>query len=458
MTALLEPVRQTPVPVAGARVGVLGLARSGAPVARLLARGGADVYASDISGSASITAAARALSAEGISAEAGGHDRVRLAACDWIVSSPGIAPTAAVFEAVAGHPIHGEPEVASWFARAPIVAVTGTDGKSTTTALIGAIARGAGLAAVVAGNIGRAFSDAILAGEPADWYVIEMSSFQLGRIETFRPRIAVVLNLGRDHLDFYPDMAAYARDKARIAENQQAEDDLCLSAEDPALAGFGSGRPAQRHWFHRTRPVARGATVRDGWITLVDEPDEGRVLEVDRLVIPGRHNVQNALAATLAASLMSIDRETIARALAAFSGLPHRLETVAVVDGVTWINDSKATNVGATATALEVFDAPLIVILGGRHKGSPYAPLAPLLAARARQVLAIGDAARQIADELRAAVPVEIVETLEAAVERARGLAHPGDIVLLSPACASFDQFSSYEERGDRFGRLAARR
>ncbi|HUO99981.1 MAG TPA: UDP-N-acetylmuramoyl-L-alanine--D-glutamate ligase [Gemmatimonadota bacterium] len=460
MSAAPALARETPVPVAGARVGVLGLARSGAAVARLLAQSGAEVYASDVSSAEGIAAAARALAAEGVDAVAGGHDRARLAACDWLVVSPGIPPAAPVLEdpVITELGVYSEIEVASWFARAPIVAVTGTNGKSTTTALLGALALEAGLRASVAGNIGRAFSAAILEDPDADWYIVEVSSFQLAGVATFRPRVAVVLNFSADHLDRYSAIEDYLRDKARIAAQQGAEDHLCLSAEDPALFRLGLDRPVARHWFHRSRPVERGATVLDGWITLVEEPGAGRVVQVDRLKIPGWHNVQNALAATLAAALMGIDRAGAATGLAAFTGIPHRLETVAVRDGVTWVNDSKATNVASAEVGLQAFQGPLIVILGGRHKGSPYAPLAPLLTGRAHHVLAIGEAASRIESELGAAAPVTVVGTLERAVERARELARPGDVVLLSPACSSYDQFTGFEERGECFRRLAQNR
>jgi UDP-N-acetylmuramoylalanine--D-glutamate ligase len=308
----------------------------------------------------------------------------------------------------------------------------------------------------VAGNIGRAFSEAVIEDPAPEWYVIEVSSFQLARIATFRPRVAVVLNLTPDHLDVYPSMDAYAADKARIAENMGAGDHLCLNAEDSRLEVFGAGRPLERHFFHRRRPVERGAHVLDGWIALAGEADTGRVLPAASLRIPGAHNLQNALAATLAGSLMGVPREAIASALAEFRGVPNRLETVAEVGGVRFVNDSKATNVDAALVALEAFEAPLVVILGGRHKEAPYAPLAPALARRGRRVLAIGEAAERIADELGGAVQVEKVDTLDRAVRRASQIASPGDVVLLSPACSSYDQFANYEERGKRFRELVA--
>lgn len=445
------------LPVEGARVGVVGLARSGAAAARLLAARGASVYASDRAETEALARTARELEGAGVEVDLGRHDADRLAACEWLVTSPGIPPEAPVFAlpGVAGKRVVSEVEVAFRFAEAPVAAITGTNGKTTTTALLGAIAREGGLAVEVAGNIGRAFSDAVLAEDPVDWYVVEVSSFQLGGIETFRPRIAVVLNLAPDHLDRYPDFEAYAADKARIAENLGADDDLVLDGEDPAVAALGADRPARRHLVHRSAPVERGATVEDGWITLVEEPGAGRVLPADRLRIPGAHNLQNALAAAVAAARMGVAREAIADALATFPGVPHRLEIVHEEGGVTWVNDSKATNVGSTAVALEAFDRPLVVILGGRHKGSPYAPLAPGLRARGRVVLAIGEAAGRIAAELGDAVDVEEAGTLERAVERARERARPGDVVLLSPACSSYDQFTDYEERGETFRALA---
>lgn len=457
-----------PVAVDGARVGVLGLGRSGRAAARLLTERGAIVYASDVASGEAVESSAAALRGAGIEAGVGGHDPDRLARCDWIVASPGIPPTAPVFAlpGVRDKPVLGEIEVASWFARAPIVAVTGTNGKTTTTALLGAVAEAAGIRVAVAGNIGRAFADVICEVGDVEWYVLEVSSFQLHRIRTFRPRIGVILNLAPDHLDVYDDVAAYVADKARIAENMGVGDHLCLNAEDPVVAEIGSGPDVVRHAFHRSADVERGVTVADGWITIRNEPSVAdrseplearrRVLEVDEIAIPGAHNVQNALAAALTGTLMGADADAVARALVGFGGVPHRLETVAEAGGVRWVNDSKATNVEAATVGLAAFDGPLVVILGGRHKGSPYAPLVPLLAERSRRVLAIGEAAPLLARELGDVVEVESAGTLERAVERARRIARPGDVVLLSPACSSYDQFEDYEERGEAFRRLVA--
>ncbi|HEY7472203.1 MAG TPA: UDP-N-acetylmuramoyl-L-alanine--D-glutamate ligase, partial [Gemmatimonadota bacterium] len=331
-----------------------------------------------------------------------------------------------------------------------------TNGKTTTTALLGEVARAGGIRVGVAGNIGRAFSEAVLEESGLEWYVIEVSSFQLARIDTFRPRVAVVLNLTPDHLDVYDSMAAYAADKARIAENMGAGDHLCLNAEDPGLESFNPGRSVECHFFHRRQPVERGAHVEGGWIALAGEADAGPVIPVASLAIPGAHNLQNALAATVAGSLMGVPRAAIGSALAEFRGVSHRLETVAEIGGVRFVNDSKATNVDSTLVALEAFDAPLVVILGGRHKNAAYAPLAGALARRGRRVLAIGEAADRIADELGDSTPVEKVGTLDQAVRRAAEIAAPGDVVLLSPACSSYDQFANFEERGNRFRELVA--
>ncbi|HYO45452.1 MAG TPA: UDP-N-acetylmuramoyl-L-alanine--D-glutamate ligase [Gemmatimonadota bacterium] len=449
---------RAPVEVAGARVGVLGLRKSGTAVTRLLADRGAEVYASDISSIDAVTAAAAAIAGPRVQVETGRHDPARLATCDWIVTSPGIPPRADVLRdpGVAARPIYSEIEVASWFAAAPIAAVTGTNGKTTTTALLGEVARAGGIVASVAGNIGRAFSQAVLEDPAPEWYVIEVSSFQLARIAAFRPNVAVVLNLTPDHLDVYGSMADYTADKQRITENMGHGDHLCLNAEDRSLEAFGAARPLERHHFHRWRPVERGAHVEGGWIALAGERDAGRVLPTESLGIPGAHNIQNALAATLAGSLMGVSRAAIADALAEFRGVPHRLETVAEVGGVLFVNDSKATNVDSALVALEAFDAPLVVILGGRHKEAPYAPLAPALARRGKRVLAIGEAADRIAEELGGTVAVEKLATLDRAVRRAFEIARPGDVVLLSPACSSYDQFPGYDERGKRFRELVA--
>lgn len=448
-----------PVEIAGACVGVLGLGRSGTAVSRLLARHGATVYASDVSSGKSQTVAAQELEAEGIEAEIGGHDASKLAACDWFAISPGIPPDATVLvePPVVERPYFGELEVASWFASAPIAAVTGTNGKTTTTALLGSVLTGAGVAASVAGNIGRPFSAAVLEDHVVEWFVLEVSSFQLASIATFRPRVAVVLNLTADHLDTYPDLDAYAGDKARIAMNQGAGDHLCLDAETPELADFGADRAVARHWFDRRRRVSSGAWIDAGEIRLTPDIAGGGVVgSVSDLGIPGAHNVQNALGASLTAALIGAAPDAIRRGLATFQGVPHRLETVGVVDGVAYINDSKATNVESTGVALEAFDRPLIVILGGRHKGSPYAPLREALRARARAVLAIGEAAPRIVADLGEEVEVSVVETLDRAVEEAHQRAESGDVVLLSPACSSYDQFPSFEHRGERFRDLVA--
>jgi UDP-N-acetylmuramoylalanine--D-glutamate ligase len=437
---------------------VLGLGKSGTAVARLLADRGAEIYASDVSTGAAVAAAAAAIAGRRVAVELGRHDLARLSACDWIVTSPGIPPRAPILSdpAVTARPIYSEIEVASWFAAAPIAAVTGTNGKTTTTALLGEVARAGGIRVGVAGNIGRAFSEAVLEESGLEWYVIEVSSFQLARIDTFRPRVAVVLNLTPDHLDVYDSMAAYAADKARIAENMGAGDHLCLNAEDPGLESFNPGRSVECHFFHRRQPVERGAHVEGGWIALAGEADAGPVIPVASLAIPGAHNLQNALAATVAGSLMGVPRAAIGSALAEFRGVSHRLETVAEIGGVRFVNDSKATNVDSTLVALEAFDAPLVVILGGRHKNAAYAPLAGALARRGRRVLAIGEAADRIADELGDSTPVEKVGTLDQAVRRAAEIAAPGDVVLLSPACSSYDQFANFEERGNRFRELVA--
>lgn len=445
-----------PVPVDGAMVGVLGLGRSGVGVTRLLTDRGARVYASDTSDRPAVRRAVERLDGGPVAAEFGRHDVDRLARCDWLVVSPGIPPSAAALadSAVSALPAFSEPEVASWWIDVPITAITGTNGKTTTTAMIGELGATAGRRIGVAGNIGRALSAAVLEEERIEWWVVEVSSFQLGRIATFRPHVAIVLNLTPDHLDVYDDVAAYAADKARIAENQGPDDHLGLNAEDPELATLFEMAAATRHGFDRTGPVERGAMVEDGWITLAGEPVEGRVLAVDDLPLPGHHNVQNALAAALAGSLMGLEAEAIAAGLRSFSGVPHRLEVVAEIDGVRWVNDSKATNIESALVGLEAYDRPLIAIVGGRHKGSSYRALAPTLEGRARRVLAIGEAADRIAGELDGTVDVEVVGTLETAVERARELAERGDVVLLSPACSSYDQFESYEERGDRFREL----
>jgi UDP-N-acetylmuramoylalanine--D-glutamate ligase len=444
------------------RVGILGLARSGRSAARLALARGHDVFASDAGTGAEVTAAAEEIRGLGGAAETGGHTAAKLAACDVIVLSPGVPPTVPILSdpGVARVKRISELEFAFRELEAPVIAVTGTNGKSTTTALTTHLLVQAGMRAVAAGNIGTALSDIVLQHEQPEWVVVEASSFQLADIDTFAPRIGVLTNLSPDHLDRYPSVEAYYADKARMFENATATSIWVLNAEDAAAKKMPGEADGRRRVFRvNTFPDAgeEGGWIDDsGHLCLRVDGTETRLLHHTELRVLGEHNRANALAAALAAYSAGAATAAIADGLRTFGGLEHRLEVVADAGGILWVNDSKATNVTSTAVALRSVDRPVVLLLGGRHKGEPYTALAEAAAGRLRRVIAFGEAEQQIANDLYHAVAVDRVSgDFAAVVAQAARVAQPGDVVLLSPACASFDMFRDYEERGSAFRRLA---
>lgn len=446
--------------LAGERIGVLGLARSGVAAARLALARGAAVYASDVEDSEAVERAAGEIRGLGGDADVGRHDVERLAHCDRIVLSPGIPPGAAVLrdpklEAV---PIVPELEFAWAQLECTVVAVTGTNGKTTVTSLISHLLTQAGMDAPTGGNIGTALSELALREPQPDAVVVEASSFQLGRTRDFAPDIGVLTNLAPDHLDWYDSVDAYYADKARLFANASETSRWVLNGEDRAVLALPGDAPGERYRFRISstpEPDERGGHLgADGWLVLRLGGSEERLIPADALLILGPHNVANALAAAIAARLAGAPRQRIAEALATFGALEHRMSPVAEVDGVLWVNDSKATNIASTQVALRSLDRPTILLLGGRHKGEPYSELAPDLG-RVRVVLAYGEAAGRIEEDLRALTDVERVDGgFERVIARAAEIARPGDAVLLSPACSSYDMFNNYEERGRRFREL----
>jgi UDP-N-acetylmuramoylalanine--D-glutamate ligase len=443
------------------QVGILGLARSGQAAARLaLARGHA-VFASDAGSSPEVQRAAAQVRALGARAETGGHSIGELARCDLLVVSPGIPPTAPVLsDAALRHvPRISELEFAYRELRAPVVAITGTNGKSTTTALTAHLLVTAGFDAAAAGNIGVALSEVALRPRQPDWVVVEASSFQLADIDTFAPRIGVVTNLSPDHLDRYESVAAYYADKARLFANATRTSIWVLNAEDAAVLDM----PGEADGVRRVFRVNTYLTPQEegGWVDAAGDlrlriaQTETRLLHYSELRVIGEHNRANALAAAVAAVSAGAEPGSVAAGLRTFGGLEHRLEVIGELGGALWINDSKATNLGSTLVALRSVGRPLVLLLGGRHKGEPYTALAEALRGRVHRVLAYGEAAPLIEADLAAHVPVERISgSFDDVVRRAAALARPGDAVLLSPACASFDMFRNYEERGQRFKEL----
>jgi UDP-N-acetylmuramoylalanine--D-glutamate ligase len=439
------------------RVLVVGLGKSGIAAARFLKARGAQVTVSDIRPAGLISELPALLDA-GIMVETGSHGILTFRRQDLIVVSPGVpsnTPELTTVRAM-GIPIIGELELGSEFLQGPVVAITGSNGKTTTTTLIGEIFKASGKLTLVGGNIGRPVVDMVAESTPETWSVLEVSSFQLETIQTFKARIALVLNITPDHLDRHGSFEAYAAAKTRITENQNSDDFLILNAEDEPTKLVAAKTKAQIYWFSPRRQVKQGAFVHGESILFraKEGGDVEPIMPVAEIPLAGAHNVENVLAAVCAARLAGVEAHVIREAVAAFHAVEHRLEFVRELNGVRWFNDSKATNVDATAKAVEAFPGGIWLILGGKDKDSDYSTLSPLLRARVKAVITIGSAAEKIESQLAGVVKIERTGTMERAVAWARNEAKAGDVVLLAPACASFDQFENYEHRGRVFKQL----
>ena len=449
----------TPADIKGKNVTVIGGARSGLAVARLLAEAGAQVFLTE-RGEAT-RGLEDALQDAGITFEFGGHTRRALDA-DFFAISPGVPSTINIVQQAqrSGLSVFSEIEVASWFCKAPIVAITGSNGKTTTTSLVGHIFREAGRATVVAGNIGYPFSDYVR-GLPSDAVVVlEVSSFQLDHIDTFRPRVSVLLNITPDHLDRYNyDFNQYALSKYRIFENQRDDDVLVYNYDDELVREYVAWVTTQRALraigFSYQEDLEEGAFLRNTQIVLRINQQEEILMHAQKLALRGRHNLHNSLAAAIAARVMEVRSDVVRESLTSFEGVPHRLEFVREIDGVRYINDSKATNVNAVWYALESFSEPIVLIAGGRDKGNDYSSLKPLIRRKVRAIIALGESADKVIDDLGPFAQQRVkAATIEEAIRYADFFAERGDVVLLSPACSSFDMFDNYEHRGDTFKRL----
>jgi len=366
--------------------------------------------------------------------------------------SPGVPADALSLVAARakGITVWSEIELASRFLRGKLIGITGANGKTTTSSLVAHILRSAGLPTILAGNIGTPLIACVEDSSEDTWTVAELSSFQLELTDKFRPHIAAFLNLSPDHLDRHRTMEAYGAAKAKIFANQSSEDFAVLNADDAATLPYAPQGPAV-YWFSRTGAVEWGAFLHGEEIVFLRDGQAQSILRVEDIPLVGTHNLENVLAAVAITLLAGVGAEVIASAIKTFAGVEHRLEFVAEVGGVRYYNDSKATNVDATQKALESFDGRVIVILGGKDKDSDYRTLRKELRHRTVRALLIGAAAEKIASQVAGSVALEMVGTLERAVERAEHIARPGDIVLLAPACASFDQFENYEHRGRIF-------
>ncbi len=442
--------------VKGQRVLVVGLGRSGVAAAKLLLDRGARVVGNDLRSTDALSPEARALRERGVELVLGEHDTQLFRRVDRIVVSPGVPPLPALEAAASGGvPIISEIGLAASFVKGAIVGITGTNGKSTVTELVGEMCKRSGRSTFVGGNLGTPLSEAV--GTPAAYgagvVVVELSSFQLERVPGLRVHAAALLNITDDHLDRYPSLEAYAAAKGEIFRNQQSDDVAVVPFGDArceALSAIGSGRVLRFGG-------ALGATGADARIEAgcIVDPISGVSLPVNELGITGQHNLQNACAAILLARSVGVEREAMEGALRDFRGLPHRMQHVRTLAGVDYFDDSKATNVGATVAALEGLQGRsgrVILIAGGKDKGGAYDPVAACMQKVGRAAVLIGEAAPLIERALAGLkMPVDRVGTLEEAVQHARSLAQPGDAVLLAPACASFDMFRSYAHRGEVF-------
>jgi UDP-N-acetylmuramoylalanine--D-glutamate ligase len=434
------------------RVLVVGLGKSGVASALFLTARGAHVTVSDSKTEDQLREEIPVLLDHGIAVETGGHGDRTFRDQNLIVVSPGIPVDAAplVQARAQGEAVIGEVELAAQFLQGPVVAITGSNGKTTTTALVGEIIVAGGFETAVGGNIGTPAVSLVDRATSETVVVLEISSFQLETIQTFRPKVAVILNITPDHLDRHRTFETYVSAKARIFENQTSADFSVLNSDDATCAEMMKRTQAQVFWFSRKKEVSNGAYVNDGRVLFRDARAQHQIMQVSEIPLKGSHNLENVLAAVCVGMLMGCQPEQIRGAVRAFKAVEHRLEYVATIRGVQYFNDSKATNVDATIKALESFPANIHLILGGKDKGSDYTVLNELIRKRVKRVYTIGAAAGKIESQI-AGTEVVHAERLEAAVKRATASAMDGDVVLLAPACASFDQFNNYEHRGRVF-------
>ncbi|MFD1423580.1 UDP-N-acetylmuramoyl-L-alanine--D-glutamate ligase [Laceyella tengchongensis] len=439
----------------GRSVVVLGLARSGVAVAKLLHRLGAKVVVNDLKPRSACPEASE-LEALGIPVICGEHpDDLIHEHVEMLVKNPGIPYRAKPVQQAlaAGVPVVTEVEIAGALSKAPMIGITGSNGKTTTTSLVGQILTRSQVKCTVAGNIGQALADVVEQVTSDEWLVAELSSFQLKGTEQFRPRIAALLNVFPAHLDYHETMEDYVASKRKIFANQEAGDIAVLNADSPVCREVAKTISSDIWLFSRTAPVEQGVYAQDGVIYVINEGQTQAILPVDEVALHGDFNLENALAAAAITLAAGATLDAVEQTLREFHGVEHRLEYVATINGVRYYNDSKATNAQAAIKALEAFTEPVVWIGGGLDRGVDFKELVPVLRGRAKAVITYGQSKSILAERGRdAGVPaVQVVDNLEEAVTRAAGLAQDGDVVLLSPACASWDQYTSFEERGSIF-------
>jgi len=434
---------------------VVGLARTGVAVARFLAEQGAQVTVTDMKSAVELAPWMAKLEDLFINYQLGQHDKHTFLMADLIVVSPGVPMDIKPLQLARAQKrtVISEIELAAAFITTPIAAITGTNGKTTTTTLTGEIFRACGFPTFVGGNIGNPLIDLVESGEQVERVVVELSSFQLEGIVRFRPQVAVLLNITEDHLDRYATFQEYIDAKVRIFENQTSDDFAVLNVDDPLVAGYADSLAARVVPMSRERELTEGIFYRDGIITFRWEGTEER-FSTAGFKLRGVHNLDNVMAALATTLLLGCDAPRALAAVEAFPGLPHRMELVATVGEVPWYNDSKGTNVGSVVKSLESFAGQVTLIAGGKDKGGDYAPLAELVRERVSHLILIGEAKERIRAALGHLTDTRSAATLEEAVALAHQLTVPGGVVLFSPACSSFDMFKSYEDRGEQFAAL----
>jgi UDP-N-acetylmuramoylalanine--D-glutamate ligase len=439
--------------IKGKNISILGMARSGIACAKLLKKTGAEVFVSEVRNKEMLLQETKQLGDMDIEFETGGHTSHVLTETDFVIVSPGIPPDIPILAQAQemGIPVFSEIEVAFWLTDARIVGITGSNGKTTTVSLVGEMLKEDKQEYLVGGNIGVPFSSIVEQVSPNGYLVLELSSFQLERIEEFRPYVSSVLNITADHLDRHPDFKSYMEAKLRIMENQTENDFVVLNADDENTLRLAQYAPGRKVFFSTRSEVGQGAFVREGKLYLRQNGGEKEIIETGQIGIKGPHNLYNACAACAICGILGVEPGSMRMALRYFRGVPHRLEEVKTVSGVSFINDSKATNVDSVWYALQSVSPPIILIAGGKDKGGDFSTLQELVKKNLKSLILIGEAKEKIRSALGNLVPTFESDSLEEAVKLGFSKSSPGDTVLLSPGCASFDMFKDYEHRGHVF-------
>lgn len=439
--------------ISNKKISIIGAVRSGIGAARLAKKLGAIPFVSDSGSQEKLMQSIEILKSENIDYEIGAHSS-KVYNCDLMIVSPGVPSDAEVIKTARSKKIKiiSEIEFASWFCKSKIIAITGTNGKTTTTALCGYLFNECGKKAYTAGNIGLAFSEIALDAKPDEFISLEVSSFQLDMIDKFKPSIAMILNITPDHLNRYENsVEKYALSKLAIFKNQTPADYLILNNDNELLNKYFQKSESKVFYFSTTKQVSDGCYLDEQKIKFVREGKEEFSCALSDVFIKGEHNIQNAMAVIIAAKIFDLDNEKIIAALKSFKGVEHRLEFVREIEGIKFINDSKATNVDSVIVALKSFDEPILLILGGQDKGNDYSMIEDLVIDKVKKIYAIGSSAEKVFNFFHKKVKTEIKKDLDEVVNAALSEGRSGDIVLLSPACASFDMFNNYEHRGEVF-------